>query len=429
MLHTFFNTMDGGPVDDNNYLLDGPNQMKIPAHHDFWTEEPLNTYNGSNMNFSQAGNEGTILSRPYPNVPYSPTQDLEYDPSLNPIVTSAEILEAASTLFNNGHVEGQFDLQDFYAPRSQEYTHHSRDMFPRDRSSKIVTSEPFPEMMPTFRSPALSWLQQDPSLMNGPTVLPHMYYEKSPRDMMQLSSMKAQAQDIRWGSDAAFLGPGFVAPPHQETVENVTRTILHNMECLEPQESAANTRPPSPFLKRRIGFGDVNHDEFHQPNMMMNQTEDGDEDTALQRSLDSRPRKRRKGKVKEEDPDDQYAAHRVQSKRGKFSSTKKSAQAQRCSVENISLKSGESQSGEQKSNRENLTEEQKRSNHILSEQKRRNLIKQGFDDLCGLVPELKGGSYSKSAMLALAADWLEELVRGNERLKDQLAEFDHRTSY
>lgn len=72
--------------------------------------------------------------------------------------------------------------------------------------------------------------------------------------------------------------------------------------------------------------------------------------------------------------------------------------------------------------RENLTEEQKRSNHILSEQKRRNLIRQGFDDLCTLVPGLKGGGFSKSAMLTQAADWLEEVLRGNDILKAQLAE-------
>jgi hypothetical protein len=72
--------------------------------------------------------------------------------------------------------------------------------------------------------------------------------------------------------------------------------------------------------------------------------------------------------------------------------------------------------------RENLTEEQKRSNHILSEQKRRNLIRQGFDDLCTLVPGLKGGGFSKSAMLTQAADWLEEILRGNEILKAQLAD-------
>ncbi|KAF2723974.1 hypothetical protein K431DRAFT_194513, partial [Polychaeton citri CBS 116435] len=51
--------------------------------------------------------------------------------------------------------------------------------------------------------------------------------------------------------------------------------------------------------------------------------------------------------------------------------------------------------------RQNLTEDQKRANHIQSEQKRRNIIKQGYDDLNGLVPSLAGGKsgFSKSEIL------------------------------
>ncbi|KAK6360255.1 hypothetical protein TWF730_006403 [Orbilia blumenaviensis] len=67
--------------------------------------------------------------------------------------------------------------------------------------------------------------------------------------------------------------------------------------------------------------------------------------------------------------------------------------------------------------RENLSEAQKRENHIQSEQKRRNLIREGFDDLCNLVPDLRGGGYSKSAILIHAANFLEELEAGNKSLQ------------
>lgn len=67
--------------------------------------------------------------------------------------------------------------------------------------------------------------------------------------------------------------------------------------------------------------------------------------------------------------------------------------------------------------RENLSEAQKRENHIQSEQKRRNLIREGFDDLCGLVPELRGGGYSKSAILLHAASYLEQIEEGNRALQ------------
>ncbi|KAK8165671.1 hypothetical protein BKA80DRAFT_301638 [Phyllosticta citrichinensis] len=76
----------------------------------------------------------------------------------------------------------------------------------------------------------------------------------------------------------------------------------------------------------------------------------------------------------------------------------------------------------QKERRENLSEEQKRSNHIMSEQKRRNAIKVGFGALNELVPGLKAGGFSKSAMLIEAAKFLENLVVGNHMLRQALGE-------
>ncbi|KAL6850792.1 hypothetical protein ACO1O0_007918 [Amphichorda felina] len=74
--------------------------------------------------------------------------------------------------------------------------------------------------------------------------------------------------------------------------------------------------------------------------------------------------------------------------------------------------------------REGLTEAQKRENHIRSEHKRRKLIKDGFDDMCVLVPGLRAGEFSKSSMLTIAAKWLQELLAGNEDLKEQLADLE-----
>jgi hypothetical protein len=63
----------------------------------------------------------------------------------------------------------------------------------------------------------------------------------------------AKAADIQWGSDVSFLDHGYVAPPNQETEEQVTKTLMHKMECLEPQVSASSTRPSSPTITRRRG--------------------------------------------------------------------------------------------------------------------------------------------------------------------------------
>ncbi|KAI4792995.1 hypothetical protein E4T44_12740, partial [Aureobasidium sp. EXF-8845] len=70
--------------------------------------------------------------------------------------------------------------------------------------------------------------------------------------------------------------------------------------------------------------------------------------------------------------------------------------------------------------RKNLTEDQKRSNHIRSEQKRRNIIKQGYEDLNDLVPNLKTGGFSKSAVLTETTRFLEEIHHGNNSMEAYL---------
>lgn len=74
--------------------------------------------------------------------------------------------------------------------------------------------------------------------------------------------------------------------------------------------------------------------------------------------------------------------------------------------------------------RDHLTEDQKRENHILSEQKRRDLIRKGFSELCSLVPELREGGYSKSVVLMHVATFLEELKARNERLRAYVRELE-----
>ncbi|KAK9244115.1 hypothetical protein V1506DRAFT_542489 [Lipomyces tetrasporus] len=68
-------------------------------------------------------------------------------------------------------------------------------------------------------------------------------------------------------------------------------------------------------------------------------------------------------------------------------------------------------------NRELLTEAQRRKNHISSEKKRRDIIKQGFDELSHLVPVLRAGGFSKSTVLGHVVDYLMDLERKNQGLK------------
>lgn len=89
----------------------------------------------------------------------------------------------------------------------------------------------------------------------------------------------------------------------------------------------------------------------------------------------------------------------------------------------VSSKAGSSKgSGETKAHsRQRLTVEQKRSNHIRYEKKRRALIRDGFKDLTELIPELQGGrNWSKSRILLKTVERLETLLERNEALREQM---------
>lgn len=73
-----------------------------------------------------------------------------------------------------------------------------------------------------------------------------------------------------------------------------------------------------------------------------------------------------------------------------------------------------------KPSRVNLTEEEKKMNHIRSEQKRRNQIKEGFADLTELMPDAASAGPSKCTILAKAVEWVSELIDGNNKLREQL---------
>lgn len=76
--------------------------------------------------------------------------------------------------------------------------------------------------------------------------------------------------------------------------------------------------------------------------------------------------------------------------------------------------------------KELLTEEEKRANHIQSEQKRRNTIRAGFRDLTDLVPTLKNVNNSKSTILFKAVEYIRYLERRNRGLRDKVGGLEMR---
>lgn len=63
-----------------------------------------------------------------------------------------------------------------------------------------------------------------------------------------------------------------------------------------------------------------------------------------------------------------------------------------------------------------LSEQEKKSNHIASEQKRRAAIREGFDRLTELVPGLEGQGRSESIVLKKTVDFMHLELQERRRL-------------
>ncbi|KFY15453.1 hypothetical protein V492_01980, partial [Pseudogymnoascus sp. VKM F-4246] len=219
-----------------------------------------------------------------------------------------------------------------------------------------------------------------------------MYAPPLPSSFRHPSKKKVE---IKWGSDAGFTtGQRFVAPPNTITLDEIDESIASTLECLQPG-SNVSTRPSSPTGSK--------HPHPHHDNrrleMITESTRDDGEDGS------ERPKKRKKNKGKEgiyESPD---AAEQAQLQTPNSKPRKRRPKSfgaaggggdsgtpnraspplhKRLKPTTTSGSGGGSggggggMSGTPKMARENLTEDQKRENHIKSEQKRRTLIKEGF---------------------------------------------------
>ncbi|XP_044724563.1 helix-loop-helix DNA-binding domain-containing protein [Hirsutella rhossiliensis] len=191
--------------------------------------------------------------------------------------------------------------------------------------------------------------------------------------------------------DNTFAEWGYTPETDKDSLEAMQQAQRKYLECLEVGKSATDPRPSSPTNGRAA-------------------LDNRDSSIYVKREEDpaAPPRKRRKSE------------NSGWKRRSKAERTGSSPPADAAA----NGRRRKSTANGAKPPRENLSEEQKRENHIRSEQKRRTLIKEGFDDLGELVPGLKGGGFSKSTTLSMAAEWLEDLVRGNKTLSAQLAALD-----
>ncbi|QDS73744.1 hypothetical protein FKW77_004847 [Venturia effusa] len=204
----------------------------------------------------------------------------------------------------------------------------------------------------------------------------------------------------RFGSDSHFGANGFVPSSENEREEVITDRLTSELLMLRPiNRSNNNTRAPTPDVKPTT----LKRSNLHQ--------DDQDQDESDNEDYESRPRKRRRDSTEED-----YGAKTSNGAR-RVSNNQRSRRVS--SVETSRKRRQSSIPQTNKGPRENLTEEQKRSNHIQSEQKRRNLIKQGFDELHILVPELRAGGLSKSMVLTEAANYLDQLIAANNAMRQR----------
>ncbi|KAI8188774.1 hypothetical protein K4K54_001345 [Colletotrichum sp. SAR 10_86] len=231
-----------------------------------------------------------------------------------------------------------------------------------------------------------------------------MFFGPAPGERVNTQRTSQAPIDIQWGTDARFGRSDAFVPDPKESYDALSKGQLRYMECLERSESTNNTRPPSPNGEHALGKG-----HSRKSSEVLKKEED----------VDAPPRKRRKSRNTKEDIDEEDEESGPSTKAARKRKTKTEPSATPPAENGTASRRRKSGTGA-KPPRENLTEAQKRENHIRSEQKRRTLIKEGFDDLCDLVPGLKGGGFSKSTMLTMAAEWLEDMVKGNEELKAQL---------
>lgn len=75
-----------------------------------------------------------------------------------------------------------------------------------------------------------------------------------------------------------------------------------------------------------------------------------------------------------------------------------------------------SKSSGQDKDKPRLTDQEKKNNHIASEQKRRAAIREGFDRLTELVPGLEGQGRSESIVLQKTVDFIHVQLQERQNL-------------
>ncbi|MCJ1397832.1 hypothetical protein MMC11_001028 [Xylographa trunciseda] len=438
--HDFFNQMEVGRFDDNGFMFEdvvSSDNAEGWIFHDEPPPPPPPIFQRPASVLARTSGHPILPVSSGLVDPFNDVASPHRDTYSQTATTSPTILAAASTLMRNGRSDhhtgyptnrerNQFED----SPHTVFNDHTARDRAAFDQHSfaghtrKINGGRPLSTFMPT---PATI-------IHSGMGILDQQRLDTLSLGRRTLYGTESSLQNgfahsdggshLQWGSDGNFANNQFFPPAHLETVAHVTDGLLERVQTFAERTSANSTQPSSPIAQRSKSNGHTANtvDEVAEAKTEVCHEEEDHE-------VSPRWRKRRKARpeVKEEEDapgDEEEDWQESIPRRGKRQKRTLGKASKKANVEVKHIRGQELDSAEHKPGRDNLTEEQRRENHILSEQKRRNLIKQGFDDLSELVPGLKSGGFSKSAMLTQAVEWLESLIDGNTRLVVQLNEMD-----
>ena len=285
----------------------------------------------------------------------------------------------------------------------------------------------------------------------------------------QNSYQHEQPVSIQFGTDTSFSQSTFTPQRTQESSEVMSQAQLKVLDCLVPSQSAATTRASSPVNEG----GNEHHGPSSPPKLRTHHRPSLPQQLASIQEEGGPPKKRR-ATVDNTNNDVEMASPGslgAFSNNSPYSPFSQSAFAPSSSMTSLggrrsvgaipggargkklgrqgtqpsptsaSEAMDQGQGGDARSPNEdgedkparpgkrrrsykekkpNLSQEQKRKNHIESEKRRRCMIKSAYDNLAMIVPGYKDAGVSKAGGIQLAVDFLTKMTDENEGLKERL---------
>lgn len=227
--------------------------------------------------------------------------------------------------------------------------------------------------------------------------------------------------EAHYGTDTSFNQPQYQPRSNQDSLHDIDSRHMAILSCLTRNESAAPSRVPSPVDQGRHGPASGPPALFLQtdPSSARRREAYGDEDE------EPRGKRRKSSPVRVESPAGEAAVGGVLAERSPMLPTEtqqrrrqSSAQATKTGTPSTSKRKRASTTVPKK----NLTETERRANHIESEARRRNQVTDAFASLRTLVPGIeKSKGLSRNTVLTSIGDWVADLKATNERLEALLA--------